>query len=189
MSLSTRKRHTKILQGRDLFLIAGLPKPQLESVISNLCSDATRAPAQYRGAPAPVDDWGPIYPPAGVKMLIIHAVRSVSADDTKEKDAVPRSLPTPRRIFLLYVDTHDAENLLRKTDFFCLPMPLAVESGSSAGGARGRGLVWRHTSKEALRIIKETIGKAQKIADHLKGEVTDRTKSALALPTFNFCLS
>jgi hypothetical protein len=172
-----------IMEGRDLFLLAGLPKLSFEFAVKTLSADKNRSPAKYRGAPAPIGDWGALYPRASRDMLLTQAARSLSVDD--QVDSTRRSLPTPRRIFLLYVESFDAEALLRQMDFFCLPIPIQTNT-QVEGAPHESKIAWRHRQKEVLETLKVVIDRAYKLSNQLKAMITDKTKSPLTLPAINF---
>ena len=172
-----------ILRGRDLYLLAGLPRNTFKFVVNSLQKDDSRSPARYRGSAAPENDWAPIYSDGAIATLLKRAGETLSVDDHKFSPDDP-SLPTPRRVVLLYVPAVDAERVLQAVDFFAYTAALKLQPDVPLSTPSDIG--WRHHPRDALEIVTRTIDQTTHILNALKAEITDKGLCPLSLPSENF---
>jgi len=164
--------------GKDLFILAGLPRDVLDDVKRYLSDHQSRGLARYEGAPAPIEDTRPLYSDSSIAIMIEQAV--AFADKGRDKDTT-----TPRRIIALYVPSHDRARFERLFGFFAYAAPLrplGTEWQPQDGGA----LAWRHYKYLVRTVVERAIDEAIKITNILKAEITDRNLTPLCLPSRNF---
>lgn len=173
-------------EGCDFVILAGLPKAAFQSISNSLKNDKESWPwsVRFEGLPAPTNDWDGLYPKKAVNLM----VRQASAFMRRHgKNAAPGdTVPTPRRIVLLFVPAFDSENLLSEMSFFSCPVPL-VPNDIEWRQYDGNSIGWRHLRDTAMAIVRRTLKDAKRITNILKEEITDRRVSALSLPARNFC--
>ena len=95
-------------------------------------------------------------------------------------------MPTPRRIFFLYVPSRDVERLLAKFGISCYMEPLIAAVPDPTAENK---IAWRHDLQVSLDTIAQSRQRAKVATGNLKVEITDKRTSALALPARNFLLS
>ena len=171
-------------EGQDLVLLAGLPRDILKSVRANLMKDKSKRPARYEGAPSPPHDWSGLYPKGAVKETL-NLVGACVRERVHEGAFTQPKLPTPRRILMLYVPSHDTKELLAELDFFCYSEPLIPNDNEQTYDS-GSPIGWRHNRSTVRDIIDRTLSHALKATDALKAEITDKRISALTLPACNY---
>ena len=172
-----RRRRTVIDQrlGTDLVVLAGLPRFPLRRVLDILYKDTSKRNYRFEGTPSPKDDWDLYSAPTLTNLQDI-----IGATVSKQSSA---SVPTPRRILVLYVPSEDTEHLFAALGFTCYMEPLVSSSTDSCSYG---GNVWRHDSEKVLDYIYQALERATVATDRLKPEITDRGRSPLALPAQNF---
>jgi hypothetical protein len=176
----SRKKRSVIVDytGKDLFILAGLPRDTLDDVKRYLSRDRSRTPSRYEGAPAATYDTKPLYSDNVIAIM----VQQAAAFAEKGRDREPT---TPRRVMALYVPSFDKEQFLKPFGLFAYVSPmLPLETEWQA--QHSNDLAWRHDKEVVRKVVKRSIDAAIRITNALKAEVTDRRLTPLCLPARNF---
>ena len=163
-------------QGTDLVFLAGLPRNTLSWILDTLSKDTSKKHLKFEGAPSIKDDWKDLYGQStvgNIQELIGASVTKGSSDP----------VPTPRRIFILYVPSKGIDILIERLGIACYLEPLGP---SSSNPSFSNGIAWRHERKDSLDIVSDAIQRATIATNALKVQITDKARSALSLPPRNF---
>ena len=163
-------------QGTDLVFLAGLPRTTLKWILDTLRKDTSKKHLTFDGAPSAKDDFGELYNHANLENILEMIGARVSQNFSN-------SVPTPRRIFILYVPSKSEELLIEKLGIACYLEPLAA---SDAHPYPISNILWRHDKEESLNLVSRAIMRATEATNKLKNEITDRGRSALSLPSRNY---
>ena len=159
------------IQGSNLIVTLGLPRDTLAWVQRNFEGDTSQRSARFVGAPSPINDWGHLY-----KKKTLSEILTVIE---RESQSI-----IPHRIIVLYVPSHDDDNLISTLGPVCHLAPLYSKGESLRYDESGIG--WRH-DKEAVRsIVSQVLQDSLKATNALKAEITDKRISPFTLPRYNF---
>ena len=163
-------------QGMDLAVLTGIPLEPLLPILDMLAKDMTKGHVRFEGVATTQNDWADLY-----RKSTLDSIQSIIGSTiTKNSSA---SEPTPRGIFVLYVPSRDSGVLVEKFGMGCYLeplMPFDVEPSFRSD------IAWRHKLRNSLDIIFETLQRAITATDQLEEVITDKGRSAFALPPMNF---
>lgn len=163
-------------QGTDLVFLAGLPRNTLAWLLDVLRKDTSKKHLSFDGSPSTKDDQQDLYGLTTLKNILDQIGSKINRNAAS-------SLPTPRRIMILYVPAGGTELLIENFGISCYLEPL----GSLATDSNlANPITWRHEKADSLSQVTEAIQRATIATDELKREITDKGRSALALPPQNF---
>ena len=173
MSKKRKKRRNTVgtPQGDKLVLLAGLPRDTLHWVTNKLTGDTGLTAMRYVGAPAQVHDWRPLYRRKNLEELLKLIERAIIDKP-------------PHRLIVLYVPSHDADDLISSLGYACFLAPLNPAGNNLS--INSHSIEWRHQKTKVHSIIYRTLQDAIKATNILKAEITDRRTSVFSLPAFNF---
>ena len=183
MAKNKRKRRTVLAQrqGKDLVLLAGLPKDTLKWILETLSRDTSKRHCKFTGTPSTKSDWKDLYR----ESTLTEIQRTIAASVTNSPLG---AVPTPRRILVLYVPSKDFDLLITRFGITCYLKPLLSVSAEQATTEPvfSDDIAWRHDRRAALEIITQALEQATVATDALKLEITDKGRSPLSLPAWNF---
>ena len=171
MRKKSKRRETGSHQGKNVFVIAGLPRDTLRWIINMLETDTSLKPARFVGAAAPRHDWGSLYK----KNNLAEILTLIECESQALR---------PHRLMVLYVPSRDADALMAIVDTVCYLAPLSAEGSDLP--CDGHAIGWRHDKSVVGNIVYRALQSALKSTDVLKAEITDKRISAFTLPAYNF---
>ena len=133
--------------------------------------DTSQKSAKYVGAPSTQNDWGSLYK----QKTIAEAVRLINRESRSG---------VPNRIIVLYVPSHDDQDLISTLHLVCFFAPMEPQSEHLP--SNGNTVSWRHNKALVKETVDRTLRQALRTTNNLKAEISDKRISPLTLPAHNF---
>ncbi len=186
------KRSNRIVQtteAKDWVIIAGLPMEVSRATVTYLKQHQSLEKATYLSLNSSSNnDYKPLFSEASIKTLHKRMLEQLYI----RGDSKNPPCPTPRYIFLLYVPSCDADLLLSKFEYFCLPIKLTKETNKfdrqilNDNFGNSTEISWRHynnaakiTAHDTLQLIRSEVKKYSRM-------IASTATSPLVLPPMNY---